>query len=165
MLLHSKGWLPTILSRPYVRLRYILGGDRPSQQRLDLQQHLGQQRLDLQQHLGLPQRPDLQQRLILPKRLDPQRLRLRIKRPCPHQPPCRHRLREQHPRAQAHPLRKRHPRAQAPRPRAGLSGPPSCKAGGFGRKVVGSDNSAEKGSCRSVATQLDISAAPISRRV
>ncbi len=27
----SKGWLPTILSRPYVRLRYILGGDRPSQ--------------------------------------------------------------------------------------------------------------------------------------
>ena len=31
MLLHSKGWLPTILSRPYVRLRYILGGDRPSQ--------------------------------------------------------------------------------------------------------------------------------------
>ena len=31
MLLHSKERLPTVLSRPYARLRYILGGDRPSQ--------------------------------------------------------------------------------------------------------------------------------------
>ena len=31
MLLHSGGRLPTVLSRPYVRLRYALGGDRPSQ--------------------------------------------------------------------------------------------------------------------------------------
>ena len=31
MLLHSVGRLPTALSRPYVRLRYSLGGDRRSQ--------------------------------------------------------------------------------------------------------------------------------------
>ena len=31
MLLHSWGRLPTVLSRPCARLRYSLGGDRPSQ--------------------------------------------------------------------------------------------------------------------------------------
>ena len=34
-------------------------------QRLGLQRSPSQQRLDLQQHLGLPQRPDLQQRRLL----------------------------------------------------------------------------------------------------